>query len=148
MIKYSLRCAAGHRFDSWFANAEAFDSLARAGHVTCALCGSGEVRKDIMAPRIASGDTPAPPPEAAPPAPGTPDTAPQAMPDLKALREKIERESHYVGASFVKEARAMHAGETPHRSIYGEARLDEARALLQDGVPVAPLPFIPTKKAN
>ena len=148
MIKFSLRCAEGHRFESWFASGDAFDSLAKAGHMTCALCGSADVRKDIMAPRIASGED-APVPAKPVATPDTPVPAPaEAAPDLKALKEKIERESDYVGTSFVKEARAMHAGEAPHRSIYGEARLEDARALVKDGVPVAPLPFIPTKKAN
>lgn len=153
MIKFSLICDAGHRFDSWFANGGAFEALSASGHLSCALCGSAEVRKDVMAPRIGAAagegaDRPAP-------RPGAPTgAAPAQMPppsdpsDLKALKEAIERDSDYVGSAFVKEARAIHDGLSPPRSIYGEAKLEEARALLQDGVPVAPLPFIPTKKAN
>lgn len=64
------------------------------------------------------------------------------------LRKKIEAESDYVGGDFVKEARRMHEGEVKARSIHGEARLDEARKLAEDGVPVMPLPFLPNRKAN
>lgn len=153
MIKYTLRCAEGHSFESWFANGAAFEGLLSAGHVTCAACGSTDVRKDIMAPRIASGAARAPETAQAGEegtgavVTGAGKGAP-APPDLKALREKIERESDYIGGAFAKEARAMHQGTAPHRSIYGEARPEEARALLKDGVPVLPLPFIPTKKAH
>jgi hypothetical protein len=50
--------------------------------------------------------------------------------------------------SFAAEARAMHLGEAPERPIHGEARLDEARALVDEGVPVAPLPFLPRNRTN
>ena len=65
---------------------------------------------------------------------------------IQELREKVEASSDYVGTSFASEARAMHLGEKPERSIYGEARLDQAKELLDDGVPLMPLPFQPKKK--
>jgi hypothetical protein len=74
-----------------------------------------------------------------------PRAAEQAIAELK---RRIEAESDYVGARFVTEARAMHEGEAPERPIYGEAKPDEAIALIEEGVPVAPLPFIPTRKTN
>jgi hypothetical protein len=67
---------------------------------------------------------------------------------LARLREEVETKSDYVGLRFAAEARAIHEGRAPERSIYGEARPDEARALIEDGVPVAPLPFIPKARAN
>ena len=67
---------------------------------------------------------------------------------LAALRHQVETTSEYVGMNFVTEARRMHDGETAERAIYGEARPDEARKLLEDGVPVAPLPFRPARKTN
>ncbi|MGL5008851.1 MAG: DUF1178 family protein, partial [Paracoccaceae bacterium] len=92
-----------------------------------------------MAPAVASRDTP-------PMRITTPrDTKEHA---LAALRAKVEAESDYVGPNFAAEARAIHAGDAPERAIYGEARFEEAKALIEDGVPVAPLPFIPTRKAN
>lgn len=137
MIRYDLICDQGHGFDSWFQSAARFDALRAGGHVSCAVCGSTAVEKALMAPAVAVKAAGA-------------ITAPRDGREaaLAALRAKVEAGSDYVGMNFVAEARAMHAGDAPERSIYGEARADEARALIEDGVPVAPLPFLPTRKAN
>jgi len=153
MIQYALKCAAGHRFDSWFQSASAFDKLFASGLVTCAVCGDDRVEKTVMAPRVnnASGAERAPTPETDTPPPGTgPLSAPQSPAEqaLAALRKHVETNSEYVGRDFVKEALAIHEGAAPDRAIYGEAKLEEARKLAQDGVPVAPLPFMPGRKAN
>jgi len=149
MIQYALKCAAGHCFDSWFQSAEAFDKLAAAGMVTCAVCGSTQVEKAIMTPRVR------PARQAAQTAqePAT-ESIEVAMPSpdvekvLTELRRKVEENSDYVGKSFASEARKMHLGDAPERSIYGEAKLEEAKALIEDGVPIAPLPFVPSRKTN
>ncbi|MGX0876179.1 hypothetical protein ACSSV4_000854 [Roseovarius sp. MBR-154] len=140
MIQFSLKCEADHRFDSWFKSATAFDTLHAAGMVSCAVCGSTRVEKALMAPRVQSGGV------ALTEARET-DPAPVAK-ALAALRRKIEENSDYVGVDFAREARDMHDGLTPERSIYGEAKLEDARRLIEDGVPVAPLPFLPRRKAN
>lgn len=67
---------------------------------------------------------------------------------LAALRRHVEETSDYVGTDFATEARAIHLGEAPERPIWGEARPDEARALVEEGVPVAPLPFMGKARAN
>lgn len=147
MIRYTLTCDQGHQFDSWFASADAFDTLQAASMVECTICGSKEVRKSVMAPRI--GKTrPAPTPPAA--ALSTPLSTPanEAEVAIKALREKVEATSEDVGSNFASEARKIHEGEAPERSIYGEAKLQDAKALIEDGVPVMPLPFTPTRKTN
>ena len=64
------------------------------------------------------------------------------------MRRQVEDNSEYVGLNFATEARAIHDGDKPNRAIYGEARADEARKLIEDGVPVAPLPFMPRRKTN
>lgn len=147
MIKYSLKCDQDHSFDSWFQSGDAFTKLAASGMVQCAVCGSAKVEKRLMAPAVSTDrpDTPAPKPEEARPLSAPANPAEAAM---KALREKVEANSEYVGLSFAKEARAMHLGEAPERSIYGEAKLDDARKLLEEGVPVTPLPFAPKRKSN
>ena len=139
MIQYRLHCAEGHDFDSWFQSAEAFDKLAAAGHVACAVCGSSKVAKALMAPAVQTT-----------PRAETPLSAPasEAEAQLAELRRRIEENSDYVGLNFAAEARAIHDGDSPARSIYGEAKPDEARALLEDGIPVAPLPFRPSKRTN
>jgi hypothetical protein len=138
MIRYALSCAKDHSFDSWFQSADAFDKLKTAGMVTCAICGSAEVKKSIMAPRVRTSE--AETPLSAPASP-----AEQA---LKELRENVEANSEDVGSNFAKEARAMHDGTAPERSIYGEAKIEDAKALIEDGVPVVPLPFGPNRKTN
>ena len=138
MVRYSLRCADGHGFESWFASAQAFDDLAGRGLLLCAECGSARVEKALMAPAVAA---PARPGDlAAPKGPR------EEM--LSRMRAHVEANSDYVGLSFAAEARRMHEGQAPERAIWGEARPDEARALVEDGIPVAPLPFVPKRQAN
>lgn len=145
MIRYALKCPKGHRFDSWFQSAAAFDTLVELSRVACPHCGATAVEKTLMAPdvRPARKGLATPPPSTQPLAPES-----ERERALAALKEKIEAESDYVGMGFVREARAIHDGEAPARSIYGEARLDEAAGLIEDGVPVAPLPFTPSRKTN
>ena len=146
MIQYTLKCTDGHRFDSWFQSAEAYDKLAVAGMVSCAICGSSKVEKAIMTPRVRPARTasaPETPQQGALTEPAS--VAEQAMVELK---RKIEESSDYVGKDFAREARAMHDGDAPERSIYGEAKPEDARALIEDGVPVTPLPFLPNRKSN
>ncbi|KPU84539.1 hypothetical protein JI58_03185 [Marinosulfonomonas sp. PRT-SC04] len=151
MISYTLKCENDHRFDSWFQSADAFDKLRAAGMVTCVRCESVRVEKAIMAPRVRTARKTAESSDqalnqAAKNPLSTPtNDAERAIGDLKA---KIEATSEYVGVDFVSQARAMHDGDAPERSIYGEAKPEEALKLLQDGVPVAPLPFTPKRKIN
>ncbi|WP_254704216.1 MULTISPECIES: DUF1178 family protein [Sulfitobacter] len=145
MIKFSLKCDQDHQFESWFKSAAAFDALAQAGHLTCALCGSTKVTKGMMAPRVTTGERREnrnegdQKPDAAVPVLSKPQSALEEA--LKALRKEVETSSEYVGDDFVREARAIHIGDAPDRSIYGEARLDEAVALIEEGIPLTPLPF-------
>lgn len=138
MIRYTLKCKRGHRFDSWFASAEAFDTLSQARQVTCPDCGTSDVEKSLMAPKVRPTDRQARLTEA--------ETEREKA--IAALREKVETTSDYVGLEFATEARAMHDGDAPHRAIWGEAKVEDAKALLEDGVPVAPLPFTPRAKTN
>ncbi|WP_415403785.1 DUF1178 family protein [Tateyamaria sp. SN3-11] len=143
MIKYTLKCDNGHDFESWFASAAAYDGLAAAGHLACTACASPNVEKAIMAPRVATAREA----EAQVPEAGTP-SATEMEAALSKMRAEVEKNATYVGGNFAKEARDMHLGDVPDRPIWGEANAKEAKALIEDGVPVAPLPFIPTRKAN
>jgi hypothetical protein len=143
VIRYALRCADDHRFDSWFGSSADFDRLVSAGLVSCAVCGNPQVQKDMMAPSVASSGTEAqeePVPTLS--APRSP--AEQAMAEL---RRRIEARSENVGRDFAAEARRIHEGTSPERPIIGEAKPSEARALVEDGIPVAPLPWS-SRKAN
>jgi hypothetical protein len=144
MIRYDLKCDKGHAFDAWFRDSAAYDALRAAGQVACALCGSASVEKALMAPAVrpARGAAEASPPGE--PMLSAPPQGPVAE-ALAALRAKLESEADYVGPGFAAEARRIHAGESEARAIWGEATGAEAKALVEDGVPVAPLPFLPRR---
>jgi hypothetical protein len=160
MIRYSLRCERDHTFESWFQDSRAYDSQVRRKLVSCPVCGSAKVEKAIMAPRIASRKgrerqeaVPAPVP-APTSAEATSTPAPASTPlmmaqerelraKLKELRDHIVKNADNVGEKFPNEARKMHYGEIEHRPIYGEASPEEARALIEEGVEVSPLPVLP-----
>lgn len=155
MVRYSLRCAEGHAFESWFAGSAAYDTLRARGLVTCPECGSAEVGKSLMTPRVRPGReaavSPAPhkPPESKPaPSGGREIAVGRAERAMAELRAKIEATTDYVGPRFAAEARAMHEGEKDARPIWGETTREEARALAEDGVPALPLPFGPRAKSN
>ncbi|QFQ87689.1 DUF1178 family protein [Paracoccus kondratievae] len=139
MIRYALRCDKGHDFDGWFRSSDGFESLRSAGQISCTHCGSAKVEKALMAPRVAQSRD-----EAADL--HTPRNEYEAT--VEKLRQHIEDNSDYVGMSFASEARAMFEGQVPERAIHGEARLEDAKKLLEDGIPVTPLPFRSRQRAN
>ena len=151
MIQYALKCSSDHSFDSWFQSAAAFDKLSAAGMVTCAVCGCDQVEKAVMTPQVRPARkavVKSEPVEAATGQVGVSTPSTEIENVLSELRRKVEENSDYVGHDFAKEARKIHLGDSPERAIYGEAKPEEARALVEDGVPVTPLPFIPLRKAN
>lgn len=144
MIRYALHCSKSHGFDSWFQSADAYEALRKTGHVACPVCGDTTIEKTLMAPTVRparnAGDGPKKP------SLSEPQTEIEAA--LAELRRQVEANSEYVGLNFAAEARRMHDGDIDQRAIYGEAKANDARALIEDGVPVAPLPFMPPRKAN
>ena len=159
MIHYNLRCKTGHAFESWFQSSSAYEQQERRKLVNCPICGSSDVERAIMAPQIVSkkgrdtapaepvpAASPAPAPEVVPPPPSTPLLMTQERElraKLKELRDHIVGNADNVGERFPNEARKMHYGDIEHRPIYGEASPDEARALIDEGVEVMPLPTLP-----
>lgn len=160
MIRYTLACESGHSFESWFPSGNAYDEQAARGLVSCPICDSRKVAKALMAPAVARTDkgrtgapaavsreegaveAPAPVTVEAPvPMIAEPERRLRAL--LRAVREQVTRTADDVGARFPEAARAMHYGETPTRAIYGEATLQEAHALVEEGIAVAPLPPAP-----
>ncbi|MEM7546290.1 MAG: DUF1178 family protein [Pseudomonadota bacterium] len=151
MIRYDLKCAQGHAFDAWFANSAAFDEQAERGLVACAICGCTDVEKALMVPGIAKDGARASEPAEAPAASQAPapmlsgPVPPEVQAQLAKLRAEVEKTASNVGKNFASEARKMHVGDIEHRAIYGEATHEEAKSLVEDGVPVAPLPFVPRR---
>jgi len=144
MIKYALACEQAHEFESWFPSSDAFEMQRKRGFVTCPFCNSAKVEKQIMAPSVARTDkTQKAAPPAAQPVAVLSEREHELRAALRALREHVLKNAEDVGKGFVEEARKMHYGETEERSIYGEADLAEAKALLEEGIDVLPLPVVP-----
>lgn len=143
MIRYALACEAGHTFESWFPSSDSYDEQVARGLVTCPVCESAKVSKTVMAPRLARTDKAEPAPAAAQPVPMIAEPARQMRALLRAVREHVMANSEHVGERFPEEARKIHYGESEERSIYGQASPDEARALVEEGIEVAPLPVLP-----
>jgi hypothetical protein len=172
MIRYALHCERGHAFESWFQDSSSFDKQAKRGLVSCPICDSVKVEKSIMAPQIprkgrtaaqrageekvqravarkkkeaASAPAAAP---STPAAPASPEPLVMAQDSefrqkLKELRDHIKANADNVGDQFPEQARKMHYGEIEHRPIYGDASPTEAKALIEEGVEVLPLPVLP-----
>jgi hypothetical protein len=153
MIRYTLRCQRNHTFESWFQSSSAYEQQQKRRLVSCPTCGSEKVEKAIMAPQIVGKKgrgRAEPAPEQAPvEAPATNPTPLMMAQErelrvkLKELRDHVVKNADNVGERFPSEARKMHYGDIEHRPIYGEASPDEARALIEEGVEVSPLPVLP-----
>lgn len=161
MIRYALACPEGHAFESWFKHSDAFDEQAKRGLIACPTCGSTDVEKALMAPRLSRSVTESKrgaardgeeseqkavaPSTKAPVAIMSPQER-ELRQKLKDLRDQLTKSAEHVGQRFPEEARKMHYGETEHRSIYGEASADDARALIEEGIEFHPLPVLPDEQ--
>jgi hypothetical protein len=134
VIVYNLSCAREHEFEGWFTDSAAYDAQEKNGTLVCPLCGDSHIRKAMMAPALKQA----------------PEAAPAHSPDADAvrqyaagLRKFIKENAEYVGPRFAEEARKIHYGEVEERHIYGESTLSEAKALIEEGVEIAPFPADP-----
>jgi len=156
MIVFDLECRSGaHRFEGWFGSTEDFEQQKDRGLLCCPECGSEDVGKAVMAPSVGKKgnqgaaavasrksetmSNAAMPPEAA-----------KMMKHLAKMQAESLKESKWVGKKFADDARAMHYGERDSEAIHGEATLEQAKELVDEGIEVAPLlhPVVPPEKAN
>jgi hypothetical protein len=156
MIRFALTCDKAHEFDGWFQSNDAFETQQKRGLVDCPACGSRNVEKALMAPgvvtsrrkaggpsRIETGDADGPAREPLPARLALDPERAAMMEKLREMARAVRANADYVGPDFAEEARRIHFGEVPERAIYGEAGREEVEALLEDGVPVAPIPMLP-----
>jgi hypothetical protein len=144
MIRYRLQCNEGHEFEAWFKNSGAYDRQAELGQVLCPDCGSAKVSKAPMAPSIATRKGEAANRVAADPAAARhAEKQRKVLALMRTLRAHVEQNADYVGPRFAEEARKMHLNEIETRSIYGEATVEDARGLAEDGIVFHPLPRLP-----
>jgi hypothetical protein len=171
MIRYNFTCADNHEFEAWFRNAAACDEQIAARLVSCAVCGSSDVRKALMAPAVGTksnrkadvtadasqGGAPEAAQDAVQEAGQSPgaagrlpmmsggmgDEARKLVHAMRTFRKTVTKHADYVGPQFAEEARKIHFGESQERGIYGEATPDEAKKLSEEGVDIVPLPILP-----
>lgn len=141
MIKYALTCDHEHAFEGWFGASADFDDQRERGLLECPVCASKAVRKQIMAPALAGLRQ-----TVQDEAPGK--TRAMMMEAMGAIRRHVQDNFDDVGDTFAREARAIHEGRSEERGIYGQATSEEVRDLVEDGVPVAPLPPETPKKTE
>jgi hypothetical protein len=124
MIVFDLQCRdGGETFEAWFRSSADYEEQRQSGLVQCPYCQSGNVQKAPMAPRLprkGSGDP---------------------LARLAAMQAELLKNSCWVGDEFADTARAMHSGDLPLRQVHGSATLEQAKSLVEDGIPVAPLPL-------
>lgn len=146
MIVYDLCCADGHRFEGWFGSSDDYAGQRARGLVTCPQCGSAAVDKAPMAPAVPRKGNSGMPVSAAsakqPMARGPmPREVAEALARLAEAQARALKDSRWVGEAFAEQTRAMHYGERDPETIHGQASIEEAQALFDEGIPVAPLPF-------
>ena len=139
MICYSLVCKENHTFESWFANAKAYDKLKEKNLLSCSVCGSSKVEKAIMSPNVSAKTNI----ETLKEKPTLFEQGSESA--IAKLKAHIKNNSEDVGNDFAVVARQMFDGETPERSIHGKTSLSEAKSLSEDGVPIIPIPWFDRK---
>jgi hypothetical protein len=145
MIKYSLQCERDHAFESWFDDSASFERQIKRGFVVCPTCNSSRVGKAVMAPAVLGGKGfNKIPVESAPVNVALVDDRHRRLREMaNELRQEILAKTDDVGRRFPEEARAIHLGDAPFRSIRGQATTEEAKALIEEGVGVLPIPPAP-----
>jgi hypothetical protein len=129
MIHYALVCDAGHDFDGWFRDSETFESQSSQRLVSCPFCASTGVTRAVMAPHVARG--------------GHEDETTRLRSMIRQLHDNVVAAAEDVGERFPQEARAIEEGEVQRRPIRGRATFEEAKALLEDGIEILPIPELP-----
>jgi hypothetical protein len=139
MIIFDLKCEPqGHVFEAWFGSTDDYESQRARGLVSCPICGAPEVVKAPMAPAVGAKSNAASGPELFS---GDPERVKAMLAAAAAVQKRMLEGSESVGDRFAAEARSIHLGESEARAIHGRATRAEAESLVEDGVPVAPLPF-------
>lgn len=148
MIRYSLVCSNAHEFEGWFRSSEDFDAQSSAGLCACPECGSTSVVKALMRPNVATSETRAVAPVVTEDKQlvAIPPEAREFLEKLKEIKAALLDGSENVGKRFAEEARRIHFGEAPVRAVHGEATAEDARALVEEGIDILPLPVLPGER--
>ena len=124
MIVFDLQCLdGGETFEAWFRSNADYDEQRSGGLVQCPVCQSSNITKAPMAPSVPRKGI------------GNP------LARLAAFQAELIKDSRWVGDKFADTARAIHSGEMAPEQVHGSTTLDQAKSLVDDGIPVAPLPL-------
>jgi hypothetical protein len=151
MIVFDLKCdSAGHVFEAWFSNSDAFADQQQQGLLSCPICGDRKIAKAATAVGVPKKGNATTAHHLATTTEPTHLEAKELLAAMAKTQAKLLEDSQWVGRKFDVQARAMDAGEIERSAIHGEVTATEAQALLEDGVAVMPLPFpvIPPEKRN
>lgn len=154
MIVFDLCCSGDHRFEAWFASSDSFGEQQARGLISCPVCGDGDVKKAVMAPRVGTKANRQLSVQAPTTSSGSGEPSPELirklLADIAAKQAEILPQSRWVGRDFADAARAMHEGRAAEDLIHGQASPEEAEALRDDGIAAMPLlvPIVPPKAAN
>ena len=151
MIVFDLKCdSSGHIFEAWFSNSEAFVDQQGRGLIICPVCGDRRIAKAAMAVSVPKKGNSLIDQSLTATTGQDRAEAKELLTAMAKAQAKLLDGSQWVGRKFDDQARAMDAGEIATSTIHGEVTAKEARALLEDGVAVMPLPFpiIPPEKRN
>jgi len=165
MISFNLICDHGHGFEGWFNSSADYTDQQARGLVTCPICDSANITKGLMTPNVAaksntkpeaSGRTPAmvsapsrpnlPPQMTAQITPEMAKAAAETLAAMRKLQSTIEKQCDNVGDAFAEEARKIHYGESDPRGIYGQTTDQEAESLLEEGIAIAKMPWLPKEQ--
>lgn len=138
MIRFSLHCDNAHEFDAWFRSNEDFDEQKKSGLLSCPFCHSTSIEKQLMAPAVSTARK-----REKQVGLGLEAEQKKMLSALREVTKKVRKEAEYVGDRFAEEARRIHFKEVEERAIYGEASVKEVSSLMEDGIPVVPLPSLP-----
>ena len=153
MIAFDLSCSGGHKFEGWFASSNDFDAQQSGGLLSCPVCDDAMVHKALSVPNVGrKGNQATSVPTQLPAvveqvsgevvnAPTLPPAMMEMMQKLASAQTEMLKQSDWVGREFAETARAIHYGEETDRLIHGETSADEAEALADEGINIAPLPF-------
>lgn len=155
MISFDLKCDGGHIFEVWFRSSTDFENQRSGRQISCPFCGDDIISKAVMAPAVSAkgnrgSSSPTDQPMATAPDEETRQRFVAMMKAVAETQAEALKKSQWVGADFAERARAMHYGEADHASIHGTATARDARAMMEEGLAVAPLivPVIPPDQAN
>lgn len=135
-----LQCHHRHRFEGWFASEDDFLQQLTRGILECPVCADKDIVKMPSAPRLNLGGAPSDASVRTEAHPAHAGSASDVQRDFLAAVRHVLAHTENVGDRFVQEVRKMHYGEAEERAIRGHATSAQALELIEEGIPVMPLP--------